>query len=235
MKALKLFGAIFALIGAGLLTGSYYSFSSTRDFVAGAASARGTVIENRYSRSSSSNSSGTYYPLIKFKMEAGREVTFQGDVGSSPPSFSEGEEMDVYYNPANPEEAKVNTFFQLWFAAVLLGVMGSVFFLIGGGILVAGPLRARKNIWLRENGQKIQTKISAVDLNTSLRVNGRHPYVITSQWTDPHTNTVRVFQSESIWFDPREFIRGEAIGVFIDPNNPNKYFVDISFLPKVVD
>lgn len=129
----------------------------------------------------------------------------------------------------------VNTFFQLWFAAVLLGVMGSVFFLIGGGILVAGPLRARKNTWLRENGQKIQTKISAVDLNTSLSVNGRHPYVITSQWTDPHTNTVRVFQSESIWFDPREFVQGETIGVFIDPNNSNKYFVDISFLPKVVD
>lgn len=239
MKTLKLVGVIFALVGAGLLVGSFFSFSSTKSFVASAASATGTVIENRYEQSSSTSSSrsssGSYYPFIKFSTEAGQEITFRGNVGSNPASFTVGEQVSIYYDPARPEEARLNTFFQLWFLTVFLGGMGSVFFLIGGGILITGPLRARKGAWLRENGQKIQAEITSVNMNTGFAVNGRHPFVIVSQWKDPKTNTIQVFESENLWFDPKEFIQGKTIDVFIDRNNQHKYFVDVSFLPKVAN
>jgi hypothetical protein len=66
-------------------------------------------------------------------------------------------------------------------------------------------------------------------------VNGRSPYHIISQSPDPASNTVRVFESENIWFDPSEYIKEETIDVLVDPNNPRKYVMDISFLPKLAE
>jgi hypothetical protein len=64
-------------------------------------------------------------------------------------------------------------------------------------------------------------------------VNGRSPYQIISQAPDPASNTVRVFESENIWFDPSEYIKSETIDVLLHPENPKKYVMDISFLPKL--
>jgi hypothetical protein len=68
-----------------------------------------------------------------------------------------------------------------------------------------------------------------------VRVHGRSPYQIVSQSSDPASNTVRLWQSENIWFDPSEYIKGEAIDVLVDPNDPRRYIMDISFLPKLAD
>jgi hypothetical protein len=74
-----------------------------------------------------------------------------------------------------------------------------------------------------------------VELNDSLRVNGRSPYRIFSQSPDPASNTVRVYQSENIWFDPSEYIRDKTIDVLVDPSDPKRYVMDTSFLPKEAD
>jgi hypothetical protein len=79
----------------------------------------------------------------------------------------------------------------------------------------------------------MKTAFKGVELNQSLRVNGRCPYQIVSQSSDAASNTVRLFQSENIWFDPSEYIKGEVIDVLVDPNDPKRYVMDISFLPKL--
>jgi hypothetical protein len=43
-----------------------------------------------------------------------------------------------------------------------------------------------------------------------------------------------IFHSANIWFDPSNYIPGKTLGVLIDPNNPHRYLVETSFLPKVV-
>ena len=73
---------------------------------------------------------------------SGNPVEFTGSVGSSPPAFDVGEPVAVLYDPAEPEEARIDSFFQLWFAALILGGIGLVFASIGGSGALAA-LRAR--------------------------------------------------------------------------------------------
>ncbi|MBN8532379.1 MAG: DUF3592 domain-containing protein, partial [Alphaproteobacteria bacterium] len=86
---------------------------------------------------------------------------------------------------------------------------------------------------LKISGQRIEAEITGVDFNTSLRVNGRSPWVIRAQWYDVAQGGVRTFESESLWFDPAPYLdKRKTIGVFIDPAKPGRYAVDTSFLPK---
>jgi hypothetical protein len=63
-------------------------------------------------------------PVVSFKDRRGIEHQIISSVASSPPSFAVGETVEVLYDPANPDEARIDSFFQLWFGAFLGLVMG---------------------------------------------------------------------------------------------------------------
>ena len=44
---------------------------------------------------------------------------------------------------------------------------------------------------------------------------------------------MHVFESDNVWFDPTSYVKGRKITVFIENDNPKKYLVDLSFLPKL--
>jgi hypothetical protein len=69
-------------------------------------------------------------------------VEFTGSVGSRPAAFDVGEAVAILYDPVNPRDARINSFFQLWFAPLILGFLGLVFTSIGGGAVV-GLVRSR--------------------------------------------------------------------------------------------
>jgi hypothetical protein len=76
----------------------------------------------------------------------------------------------------------------------------------------------------------IATEFQSVEQNKSETIGGQHPYQIISQWLDSRTNKVYVFRSQNISFNPEKFIQRKEIQVRIDPDNPKKYSMDISFL-----
>ena len=82
-------------------------------------------------------------------------------------------------------------------------------------------------------GNAIQTDFQGVERNTSLEVNGKNPWRVTSQWLDPASNKLRVFHSENLWFDPTQFVKAKTVTVLLDPKNPKRYYMDVSFLPEL--
>lgn len=229
---MKLFIGIFLAVGLGLLTGAFYSYKHTATFLESAISTEGTVVENRYEAGSSSNDSGSYHAYIKYSSLDGSDVTFRSSVGTNPPSFKVGEQVKVYYDPQDSQNAQVGTFFQMWFLPVLLGGMGFIFSSIPLGILFSMARGSQREAWLRQNGSRILSKYVGVEMDRSLSVNGQHPYIIKTQWLNPTTNQVHVFKSKRLWFDPEEYVKDAELPVYIDRNNPSKYCVDISMLPK---
>lgn len=232
MKILKIVSGVFSIVGIGMLLASFFVFSNTTSFIARAVEADGRVTDLERSRSSS-GSGTTYRPVVEFTAATGKRIEFVSSVGSSPPSHRVGEAVKVLYNPTNPQRARIKSFFQLWFGFLIVFVMGLVFAAIGLGMIVVRRRGRKRAEWLRRHGRRMKTAFKGVELNQSLRVNGRCPYQIVSQSSDPSSNTVRLFQSNNIWFDPSEYIKGEAIDVLLDPNDPKKYVMDISFLPKL--
>ena len=84
-------------------------------------------------------------------------------------------------------------------------------------------------------GNAIETDLQGVERNTTLEVNGKHPWRISSQWLDPVANKLRVFYSENLWFDPTSFVTRKQVTVLLDPKDPKRYYMDVSFLPQLAD
>jgi hypothetical protein len=109
----------------------------TRTFLATAVTAPGEVIALERRRSSQSSGGGTYYPVVQFQLPNGERVRFEGQVGSAPPAYQEGQRVEVLYNPEQPRSARIRSFLELWFLATLFTGMGGLFLLIGGVPLIS--------------------------------------------------------------------------------------------------
>ncbi|MNJ77778.1 hypothetical protein D3C77_753610 [compost metagenome] len=59
--------------------------------------------------------------------------------------------------------------------------------------------------------------------------------MIVCNWRNPVTQEVHRLESENIWYDPSDYINVSKVRVFVDKQNPRRYYMDISFLPKLAD
>ncbi|MEB4589851.1 DUF3592 domain-containing protein [Candidatus Thiothrix sp. Deng01] len=232
MKTFSFVTYLFATIGMGLLGGSYYLYQDTRGFLRTALSAQGTVVELVRSRSRDST---TYAPAVNFTTHEGKPISFTSTTSSNPPSYTEGETVEVFYQADRPESAKINGFFSLWGGALILGGIGAVFFIISASIILASRRKAQTIAELQRNGITIQAKIQSIGINNATSRKGRKPYVIHAQWQNPATSEIHVFSSDNLWFDPTEFVRSDTVNVLIDQHDPSKYHMDTSFLPKLAN
>ena len=234
---IKLIGVIkylFTIVGLGLLIGAFFIYKNNVAFIESAIETDGTVVE--LVRVRSSDSSSYYYkPVVNFKTENGELTEFISSTGSNPASYSKGEQVKILYLATDPQSAKIKGFFSIWGAAIILGGIGCVFFLVGLTMFLTSMFKNRKVEYLKQHGKPVETIFQSVELNRGLEVNGRNPFRVLTQWQNPTTSEIHIFESNNIWFDPTEYIAEKPITVFIERNNPKSYFVDLSFLPKVAN
>ena len=179
-----------------------------------------------------SSDSDTYAPVVSFVTQTGETVQFTSNTSSSPPAYHRGEQVQVLYRPLAPHDARIDGFLSLWGSSVIFGALGGVFFAIGAGIVLFAVFQARKAADLMRNGKRLLTTVQRVELNENLRVNGRNPYRVLTQWENPATGKTRIFHSNNVWFDPSAYLNGRDISVFVGRDDPNRYYVDLSFLPE---
>lgn len=134
MKATTIIKYVFTFVGIAMLAGALFIYKSTISFFDEAAIVEGTIVELVPSQSRNTT---TFRPVVQFISLDGQAIEFISSSGSNPPSYSKGEVVEVLYDPADPHAAKINDFFSLWGASLILGAMGGVFFLIGIGLIIA--------------------------------------------------------------------------------------------------
>jgi Protein of unknown function (DUF3592) len=228
MKTIRLLQKLFLAFGILMLVGTAAIVVNREKFLHRAVTVQGTIVGNdlRYD----SRGSGTYYPQFAFITRDGQPIIGNSNAGSNPPSFSAGEAVTVYYDPANPHDAKISSFAQLWMGALILGFLGVVFTGVGFAIRLYGNRGATRRAKLLQNGQQIVARVTGVERNGSVQVNGNYPFHVIAQWQDPTSNKLYVFHSDNLWFDPSEWVKeGQAVTVLIEPGNPKKYSMDTSF------
>jgi hypothetical protein len=237
VKAVAIVKFIMLIVGVAMLAGAVYLYSNTRSFLAGAMHAQGTVVDLQRTESldSHSNRSISYYPVVQYAEAGGRKIEFTSDSGSNPPAYSRGDQVEVLYHADAPEKARINSFMALWFGTLIVGGLGVVFTAVGTAMVVVPIRRRRLESFLKSNGVPVEATFESVEQNTSMKVNGQSPWRVLAQWLDPATSQVHVFKSDNLWFDPSAYIKDRKINVFIDRADPKKYYVDLSFLPKLAD
>ena len=116
---------ILGFVGVVLLGIAFFLWTRTREFVATARPVKGTVI--RLVR----DSEGASAPVFKFVASNGDAIEKHDTMYSNPPAHKVGDVVDILYDPNNPQGARVAKSSNLYFAPILLAVMGVVF--LGSG------------------------------------------------------------------------------------------------------
>jgi Protein of unknown function (DUF3592) len=219
MRSKFFFFGVFAAIGIPcFLLAAYFTFSTVQK-LATWESAQGVI--NGYD--------DTNYPLINFDYQ-GKAYEFGSYYKGN--DMHDGDAVDVIFPPNQPDQAEVGSFFSMWFLPVFLSIFGVTF----GGVGVYGIVsernktKAKNELFIQQRGKKISLPFN-ITKNMRYSVNGVHPFIIKSQWADPVSNASYDFTSENLWKDPSSSMTGRKhVDVYIDESNPNRYYMDVTFL-----
>ena len=110
----KSIGAIFGSIAAILISIAVYIYSSHATQISRSEKVIGTVISN------------PSQPTIEYEYK-GEIYEYHSSVQSNPPSYVMGEQVEIYVDMYNPNNAIINTITERWLAIIILGIIGIVF------------------------------------------------------------------------------------------------------------
>ncbi len=236
MKVLKIGAIALILIGMLCIAAGFLSRSKTTKFLESATRSTGVVTGFEEGTSGSSDTGDRniiYRPIVEFKTATGEQITFTAKIGSQTKSYTEGDSITVHYQSDNPHNARIDSFLSLWLVPLIAWGIGAVLFLVGGifGIIVYRAHRLEK--WLKLHGMQVMGTYQGVKHCTAGYENTvSAPYRVLVEWRDIESDRVHTFESPDIWYNPTPLVEGKSFQVTIDPNNLNKYLVDISMLPK---
>lgn len=126
-------GLILLILGSSFLIVAGINYFNTKAFLKRATLTRGKVIGfvRGYEEA--------YNPVVIFKTKSGKTVEFQESFGSNPSPYQKGDEVTVCYDPAMPHQARIYSFWSLWFIPLLFVFVGFIAVLGGTLILVFKP------------------------------------------------------------------------------------------------
>ena len=132
-------GGFLVIGGIGLCIGGVWWASKAKTFLDAAERIPGTVIELRRERGA--RGIKLDHPVVRFTVPvSGRAVTFKSRIGLRPSPFAVGDSVTVAYDPVDPEEAKIASFWTNWLPTVVLLLFGLM-------CVIAGLLTLR---WIRQ-------------------------------------------------------------------------------------
>lgn len=122
---------------------------------------------------------------------------------------------------------------ELWLAPLVLGIVGTLSFLVGLGFMMDVLRKRRLDTWLSQHGHRIQADIQGIEVNRAIKIQQRSPFQIICTWKDPRTERVHTFKSENFWKEPTELIQGrKTLDVLIKAEDPTEYLVDTHPFPE---
>jgi hypothetical protein len=113
-------GYLYLVLGILMVLGGFFVTKNTSDFIDGALSSKGTVIELIQKEDS-------LYPKIEFQDETQKSHTFKSSFGCSTSCYKEQEQVVVLYSSGEIKNPRINSFMSLWLPSLLLFGIGISF------------------------------------------------------------------------------------------------------------
>jgi hypothetical protein len=215
-----------AVAGLALVLLAAYVSADRIAFLRAAQRVDGLVVDMDASR----GEEPTWRPIVRYTDAHGTHVEAMG-WRTDPPLFELGERVGVWVR-LQPREVRPDAAFALWGMPALFAAIGLPLLLWGGKRFARHALAERLRARLRRSGTVVVARIEGVEHGGGVQ-RGQPTRVIVATWTDPATGTVHALRSEELAFDPTPWSkRGSEIFVFIDPRDPRRHALDLSFLPR---
>ncbi len=126
-------GLLFIVLGGALVIGAIVSAIRQSQQRGRLHRAQGTVVRMVYTMRN------MQAPVVAFTGPNG-PVEFQSSIGSSPPAFRVGEPVTVLFDPSQPTNAQLDSFWDKWLLPGVLGFIGVVFGFMGIIFAILGAL-----------------------------------------------------------------------------------------------
>lgn len=229
---LKIFFGIFALIGIGMLAGGIFWIGHNLAFRQTAVEVPAQIIDIETYYDSDGDSQ--HHVWVAYTHGG---TTYSGvPLNEYSSNMYIGKEITIWCNPEDPYNVISDT--GIWLGGCILLFMGVVFAAVGIVPFITSTLKAKREKHLLENGQVLYATVENIVWNTSLSVNGRHPYVIYCTYKDEYKDITYRFKSNNLWTNPESvFPPGSEIQVYVERNNYRKYYVnaDTAVSQRIVD
>lgn len=125
----KVYGRRFLLfflaLGLMVSAGGAIWLARTAAFVAQAVHAPGKIVAVESGKGSRGGT--LYYPVFRFRDQAGQEHTRRAALGTGNYAFTVGEPVGIIYSPAAPEDAQIKRFDTLWLLPLAITAFGLLF------------------------------------------------------------------------------------------------------------
>lgn len=133
----RLVGGILLTVGLAITSAGGYCFFGAQDLLNNGLRSPGKIVEmqkgptDRY-----------YIPVVQFETPDHRTITARCKTGSNPPVHKVADSVTVIYRASSPEDFRLDEPLELWLLTWILGGIGSIFVMVGGGLLVYSIRRA---------------------------------------------------------------------------------------------
>jgi len=109
---------------ASAVLGAWVTYDRLQ-FVARAEPVTGTVVgfTETIKRDDDRKPTTMYSPQITFDAPNGETITYRPNSSSSRPGYEVGEKIDMLYDPANPANAVIDSWWQKWFGSVIAAIL----------------------------------------------------------------------------------------------------------------
>lgn len=171
---------------------------------------------------------GTSYGMdFSFVVPSGKKMVGSTHIGGDDAGYAKGKSVEVYYNPLNPADVKINSFFQLYLMPIVFSVAAFAEFFSATILTFLSRKRKSDKDWLRQQGHMVHAEVISVDA-VSVDDKNSNVYTVTCRWLNPENQQVMTFSSEP-FSSLAPTVLGTKLPVYIDPQAPaEKYWIDLS-------
>lgn len=205
-KALRIIFIVFLAIGLVFLAVTGILGIVTQRDSADMIEVTGTIVQLRGSK-----------PTVEYSLN-GQSYSCYPSVKST--TFRLGAPYKLMVDPSDPWRYTDITVIPIF------GLIGGVFTVVAVIIGVILRRQAARREELLAIGRRVSAVITDVRIQHSVTVNGRHPVYAVAECTHPYTGQTTEVKSPSVF--RRDLTSGQALDVYFDPNDPDKYLVDLT-------
>ncbi len=218
------FCGIFVVVGITMSFICLNQKNSNDDFIKNSKTTQATIIDINTRITGSGDDRKTEHDVfVSFYVD---DKKYEGEINSYKTGMHVGNRIEIYYNLDDPDDFLSKSDANGIIVGIILGI---IFALVGMIPIFVMIMNSVTKKMITRNGECIQAQIDAVQMNTIIRVNGRHPWNIYCSYFDPMTGEKHLFKSKNFYGEYTgafEQAGITTINVYIKSGNYKKYYVD---------
>ena len=175
--------------------------------------------------------SSTLFPVVQFRTIDNQRMKVKARRDYS--NLAVGDTLELYYDLVNPQDMHIPSW-QDHIATAVFSFLG-VLLLLPAFLLYWLPRQRQQKLQrLKQNGKKLIANLVQIVPQNHRSIAGFVPYLLVCQTATPPHQSPQTFESPLIWANPTEYISQQTFEVFVNPQNPQDYAIDLSSLPTEI-